>query len=96
MAIVMIMDFPATAAQYDQVNAAMGAVDDPPAGLILHAASEREGGMRVVDVWESQEDFDRFREERLNPAVSEVMGPQAAEAPVPGPEVSEVYNLITP
>ncbi|HEX6123038.1 MAG TPA: hypothetical protein VFY89_07755 [Ktedonobacterales bacterium] len=41
----------------------------PPAGQILHLEGPMEGGLRVVDVWESQAAFDRFIQERLVPAV---------------------------
>ena len=35
--------------------------DDPPKGMISHVAIERpEGGLRYIDVWESEEDWDRM------------------------------------
>jgi hypothetical protein len=61
-------DVPADRAFYERVTDALG--PDAPRGLIVHLATERpEGGLRYVDVWESQEDCDRFTEERLHPVV---------------------------
>ncbi len=40
-------------------------------GAILHVAGPIEGGWRAVDVWESQEAFDRFFAEKLQQASSE-------------------------
>jgi hypothetical protein len=44
---------------------------DTPEGAIFHV-SWFEGGLRVVDVWESQEDFERFATERLMPKLQEL------------------------
>ena len=78
MAIVRIQETPdpdgGGMATYDRVNQKLDVEGDPPAGLILHSASPADGGMVIVDVWESQEAFDRFAEERLEPALREVMG----------------------
>jgi hypothetical protein len=40
-------------------------------GAILHVAGPIEGGWRAVDVWESQEAFDRFFAEKLQQASTE-------------------------
>jgi hypothetical protein len=70
-------DVPIDAAFYKRITDGLG--DDPPKGLITHLAIERpEGGLRYVDIWESEDDCDRFVEERLHPVVhgllSEVFG----------------------
>ena len=47
----------------------LGLTTTPPAGQILHLEGPMEGGgTRVVDVWESQEVFDTFIRDRLQPA----------------------------
>jgi hypothetical protein len=38
-------------------------------GLIAHVSGPTPDGWRIIDVWESQQDFDRFLVERLNPAL---------------------------
>jgi hypothetical protein len=43
--------------------------DDPVAGLVAHVSGPTEVGWRIIDVWESEEDFQRFQVERLMPAL---------------------------
>jgi hypothetical protein len=58
-----------------------------PDGLIVHLAIERaEGGLRYVDVWESQEHCERFIEERLHPVVHGLLRQIFGDAPPPEPE----------
>jgi len=49
--------------------------DEAPEGLIVHSAGPGEQGYYVYDIWESREAFQRFMEEKLGPAIEEVMGP---------------------
>jgi hypothetical protein len=49
------------------VEAAIG--DAPVAGLVAHVAGPTASGWRIIDVWESEEDYRRFETERLQPAV---------------------------
>jgi hypothetical protein len=61
-------DVPIDAAFYKRITDGLG--DQPPKGLIIHLAIERpEGGLRYIDVWESEADCNRFAEERLHPVV---------------------------
>lgn len=41
----------------------------PPAGLIFQVASPTDPGFQVISVWDSLASFERFRDERLNPAL---------------------------
>jgi hypothetical protein len=77
MTYAFTQDVPIDAAFYKRITDALG--DEVPKGLITHLAMERaEGGLRYLDVWESQEDCERFVEERLHPIVhgllSEIFG----------------------
>jgi hypothetical protein len=47
--------------------------DDPPEGGVFHACWFEDGGIHVVDVWESEQDFRRFFEERLRPVLKDDM-----------------------
>jgi hypothetical protein len=67
-----MQDVPIDALFYKRITDGLG--DAPPKGLITHLAIERpEGGLRYVDLWESEEDCDRFVEERLHPVVHELL-----------------------
>ena len=65
----MLVDNPKGSQEmYDKVRAELG-LENKPAGGIFHAAGPSpNGGWRVIEVWESQEDADRFVRERLMPA----------------------------
>jgi hypothetical protein len=41
----------------------------PIAGLVAHVAGPTSVGWRIIDVWETEESYIRFHEDRLNPAV---------------------------
>ncbi|MEO5875133.1 MAG: hypothetical protein ABIS86_10030 [Streptosporangiaceae bacterium] len=68
MVYAFTQDVPIDATFYQRITDGLG--PQAPAGLVLHLAIERpEGGLRYVDVWESEQDFERFAEERLHPVV---------------------------
>jgi hypothetical protein len=74
MAVGLLFEIPGmTQEQYDGAVAAGGLENTLPPGQIFHVAGPIEGGWRVIDVWETRADFDRFAEETLKPA----MGGQA-------------------
>ncbi len=58
------------AEQFDVVERSVDPDGNPPDGLIFHASGPIEGGWGVIDFWESREQFDRFAEERIGPAVA--------------------------
>jgi hypothetical protein len=41
----------------------------PIAGLVAHVSGPSPTGWRIIDVWETEEDYNRFLVERLNPAL---------------------------
>lgn len=60
MAIAMMVDKPhGTQEVYDKVREQLGV--DRPAGGIFHAAGPSpDGGWRVIEIWESEDDAKRF------------------------------------
>lgn len=80
MTVGLIMLFDGVSSeQYDQVMRELGlALHDDfganwPEGIISHVAGGRpDGGWTVVDIWESQEAFDKFFNDRLGPALGAV------------------------
>jgi hypothetical protein len=69
MAIAMLVDNPDGSQQiYEKVRKQLGL--DKPAGGICHIAGPRpDGGWRVIEVWESEEEAKRFVKERFEPAL---------------------------
>lgn len=52
-----------------------------PDGLIIHTAGQGEQGWYIYDVWESQEHFQRFAEEKLRPAAESIGAPPGGAQP---------------
>jgi hypothetical protein len=68
MTYAFVQDVPIDAATYAKIKDGLG--PDLPQGLLVHLALTRaEGGLRYIDVWESEEAWDRFGEDRLHPVV---------------------------
>ncbi|MBI1756653.1 MAG: hypothetical protein HYR64_06050 [Fimbriimonas ginsengisoli] len=60
-----------TSKQYDEVcRLANFSESNVPDGLVFHCASPTDRGLVIVDVWENEDKFGKFRE-RLNPAISQ-------------------------
>jgi hypothetical protein len=80
MVVAVIQEFPIegdnrSTENYDRVQEALGTRDNPPAGGLVHAAGfdEAAGVFRIFDVWESQEAWDAFLNDRLMPIVRPMM-----------------------
>ncbi len=78
MAVGMLMQAPGLNAElYDSVLEHMEWKErDLPAGLVSHYAGLTKWGWFVFDVWDSQEDFESFAQERLMPAMAAAAGGQ--------------------
>jgi hypothetical protein len=89
MAIAMMVDNPEGSQEgYDAVREKLGL--EKPAGGIFHVAGPSpNGGWRVIEVWESEEDAKRFVKERLRPAFEAV-----GTAPPPPPQFWPVHNYM--
>ncbi len=94
MPIVMVHDSPgATQEQYEQVGARLtggrglnSLSDWPTEGILSHTAGPTADGWRVIDVWESEEAFQRF---------GDVIGPVLQEIDYPGqPQIFAVHNFV--
>jgi hypothetical protein len=86
MPIAVLVDNPEGSQEiYEKVRAQLGL--EAPAGGIFHAAGPSpNGGWRVMEVWESEEDARRWRDERLLPAFD------AAGVPRP-PAPPQIWQL---
>jgi len=93
MPVAIVMEFEgATLEQYDEVIAKMGFEPGGPGapGGISHWVTATDAGIRITDVWETQELFMQFAEEQI--------GPLTAAAGIPAPPTltfHEVHNHLT-
>ena len=66
---------------YDRLDARVSPGGVPPDGLLFHSAgATAEGGWRIVDLWDSRATFDRFLEESVIPAMTELVGEEAMKS----------------
>lgn len=92
MAIVIIMRWEGvTLDQYEDVRKLVDWEGDPPPGGLLHVSAHDGGALRVVDIWESAEQFQQFVDQRLTPGTKQLGIESAPEA-----EVFPVHALFTP
>ena len=89
MAIGILVETPGgTQEQYDIVLESLDLGGKNPPGQIFHIAGPTDDGWRVVDLWESREDFDRFFEENLREALT------AAGMPEPKLSFWPIHNVL--
>lgn len=73
MATVMLMHWPEVSKeQYEQVRKEVNWEGKVPQGAKFHVAWFSEDGFHVLDLWESQKDFDQFVSQRLMPGVKKI------------------------
>lgn len=89
MALTFMMEFPGlTQQQYNQILDRLQPDRRPFQGELLHVAGPMEGGWSVVEIWESQDAFDRFIQEKMVPVLQEA-GVRPSQ-----PKVVPVYNIM--
>jgi hypothetical protein len=92
MPTVMSMEWPGvTQDQYNQVMRALELDKNPPSGCMLHMAAFNSGMLRCMDIWESQQVFEKFQKERLTAAVQ-----KAGITTQPKVQFFPVYNIYVP
>lgn len=94
MPVLMVHDIPGgTQEQYDQVAARLtdggglnSLSDWAGGGILFHAAGPTDDGFRVIDVWETEEAFQRF---------GEAIGPILEEVGLAGqPRLFPLHNFV--
>jgi hypothetical protein len=100
MAIMQVQEFEVeeddrSTTNYDAVAGRLNPEADPPAGLIVHTAGfTGRGSFRIVDVWESQDAWETFRDGRLAEAVKPAL--ESGEGSPPDLQYSyELHHLVT-
>jgi hypothetical protein len=93
MAVVIVNEIDGGSQEmYDTVNPKVMPGGGLPEGCQLHIAGPIDGGWRVITVWDSEEQFNQFRDTTLVPALQE-----AGEGSRVSPSISAqpVHNLLT-
>ena len=94
MAVVVVAEIPgATQEFYDNVTKNAMEGDTLPDGCKTHIAGPMDSGWRVITVWDSEDAFHSFRNEKLIPALREANA--SDEAVAVSPKVSPVHRFIT-
>lgn len=73
---------------YDSMLGALGATLARAPGFVLHTAHPVEGGWRVIEVWESKADSDRFFAQHVAPNLPPGIRPKRS--------VQELHSLLRP
>jgi hypothetical protein len=77
---------------YEQVNPKVMPGGSLPDGCQVHIAGPVENGWRVITVWDSEDQFQQFREEKLVPTIREAGGEDRI---APHISTDPVHKLIT-
>ena len=92
MPVAMLMEWPGwTEEPYRAVLQELQLDKNPPNGLLFHVAGVVQGGLRILDIWESPEAFRTFSEQRIAPAVKKV-----GITTQPKVDIYPAYNIYAP
>jgi hypothetical protein len=91
----MTMDLPVSRGDLEPVSPDLGTHKNPPAGLIVHAATQAADGVHVVDGWESEAAFGKFRDNQLLPAIQKFMAEHNMSMDqAPQPLLDEAFDVV--
>ena len=78
-----------TRQDYDQASRALN--QEPHAGLLLHTVAVVEGGLQILDIWDSAEAFQAFAQNTLGPGLASMGFTEQ-----PDITVHDLYNIWVP
>jgi hypothetical protein len=95
MSYAFFYDVPGTEELYQRIKAEIG--EAPPKGLLVQLVVKHDGGLRHFNVWESRQDWERYRHERVGPAVGKVLAAAGVtgQPPEPFQQQLEVVDVLT-
>jgi hypothetical protein len=77
-----------TKQMYDQIRKEIDWEHNHPTGEIFHSVGfDKSGDIHVTDIWESEQHFNNFFDNKLKPALDKI------NAPVPIGGVYPIYNI---
>ena len=89
MSYGVIFTVSAPITEYDAIHAE--ASQHPADGLIMHLVREVDGGLQIIEAWESKVQHERYGDEVLAPIVARLAG---ADAEPPPSEEFDVHTLV--
>jgi hypothetical protein len=90
VAILVVSEVAGVTAEQDAAMVkALDLDDSPPVGFRIRMAGPTTHGWRIASLWDSEADYERFRNERLVPAVS------GAGRALPAPEIWPIETIDT-
>ena len=95
MSYAFLYDVPSNEEIYGKVKAEIG--EPLPDGLLVQMVVKHDDGLRHYAVWESKEQWGRFQQERVRPAVARVLASLGIPEPPARPELEEMelVDVIT-
>ena len=81
-------EVPAPEEMYREVRRLIG--DDTPDGLVAHVVVRSDGGLRHLEVWESEDSWTQFHDDRVQPAVHQVLRAAGFVEMPPDPQVEQL------
>ena len=81
-------EVPAPVEMYREVRRLIG--DEAPKGMIAHVVVRTDAGLNHLEVWDSEEQWKRFHEERVEPAVHQVLKAAGFTDMPPDPPTQEL------
>lgn len=78
-------------AEYRAVLDRMGVEARPAPGIYLHITAQTDFGYRVIEIWDSQEGFENFAQQRLLPALNDLGIDRRTEI-----TIKPLHNLFAP
>ena len=92
MAVVIVNEIEGgTQEFYDQVNSRVMPDENMPEGCQVHIAGPTDSGWRVITVWDSEEQFQQFRNDTLIPSMREAGGEERIAASI---SADPVYRFL--
>jgi hypothetical protein len=81
MTFGIVVDVPAPIEFYDALHAELRRrVPGPVDGLLCHVGRRTATGFQVVEVWERREQYARYQDEVIGPAITQLSGGREAPA----------------
>jgi hypothetical protein len=80
-------------AQYDVITAELDLDENPPYGLLMHAACSAEGMWTLIELWLSEQQATEFDRRRRDPILRRLLGDGAGAYEMTS---CEVHSLLIP